>query len=291
MQKLQKNMILLCSLLFVGQICHASFITRLSGFSLATGAALTKRAYDHSTYKEADSIDAQIFPHSLAWYKDLAIKYPEAHLDQKKFKSGIIWAADMAHHIIYAPFYDLITIEQVPENDTEVQAKIEKLAGFEGIVLHEAGHIEHNHHVKSLFFMLGTLIPLEICYQDYMKKVAQAPSAKNFYGSLWNLTKSMPRRIGLFTAMSTVGSLVMLYNSRQDEMQADAFVCKHADLAALRGYAQLFEKNIPFESNILKESPLTHQKFVEMTSTHPSSASRLIAVQKEIARRELALVK
>lgn len=158
-------------------------------------------------------------------------------------------------------------------------------------MLHEAGHIEHNHNIKSLFFMLGTLIPLEICYQDYMKKVPQAPSVKNFYGSLWNLTKSMPRRIGLFSTMSTVGSLVMLYNSRQDEMQADAFVCKHADLAALRGYAQLFEKNIPFESNILKESPLNHQKFVEMTSTHPSSASRLIAVQKEIARRELAHVK
>lgn len=34
----------------------------------------------------------------------------------------------MAHHIIYAPFYGLVTIEQVPENDIEVQAKIEKLA-------------------------------------------------------------------------------------------------------------------------------------------------------------------
>lgn len=295
MKKLRKNMTLLCSLLFVGQVCQASFVTRLSGFSLLTSAVLIKGAYDYFDYKEdsmGDLIDAQIFSNSLKWYENLAVKYPEAHLDQKKFKSGFTWAADVNHKVIMASFEDLIAIERAPENDQEMQSKIEKMAGFEGVVLHEAGHIEHNHYIKALCVAAGILIPLEISYQAYMKKIPQTPSAKKFSSSLWNLTKSMPRRITLFSTMLTVSSLVQLYNARQREREADAFVCKHADLPALRGYAQFLQKDISLTAaNISNEIHGRDQRLVELLSTHPSSASRLVAVQKEIARRELAKVK
>lgn len=299
MKKLQKNMILLCSLLFIGQLCQASFITRLSGFSLVIGASLTKRAYDYFEQEKNNAmdmaVDAMMFPHSLEWYENLAKKYPEAHFDQKKFRSGFQWGAHGDYNIIYAHFSDLNRIEVAAsskenqysfplETDKDMQERIQYIAGLEAIALHEAGHIEHKHSAQALLVVVGTVIPLEICYQAYMKRIPQAP-VKNLSGSLWNFAKSTPRRIGLFAAMSHVSGLAILYNSREHEKQADAFACKHADLPALHGFAKSFEENIS------KEIPSTNPKFAELFATHPSSSSRLIAVQQEIARRELAKIK
>jgi Zn-dependent protease with chaperone function len=204
------------------------------------------------------------YPVAQAWYDMLAEKYPAAHLNQKQFvqtpKISLIpdqltnfakscsWSSNHDH--IYFTDADLgeITflyqkmLDGYPLHEDEQLA----LARKEFIILHEAGHIEHDDAkdlLITIFALFATIEGIEYVLHDTTEPSITSREVPKDYTvvPMWPF-ESMTTVPGIATTAQGItfmtGLIAMI---RYQESRADKFACKIADENALKGAITLFE--------------------------------------------------
>ncbi|MDP3787702.1 MAG: M48 family metalloprotease [Candidatus Chromulinivorax sp.] len=193
------------------------------------------------------------YPYAQLWYDELARKYPDAHLESKLFlqtmrgvpKKSVSWCSSFRH--IYFPQDDLQSINYsyarkflALDDYDEIDDLI--LAEQEFILLHEAGHIEHNDAAKRCMVFARMAVAaqimeygLQIYFQDPM----------SVYPSLADLEQAVAKRdfISNCNWSAKVMAIMVgcIYLSRTQECAADDFACEIADDQALKGGISFFE--------------------------------------------------
>ena len=195
-------------------------------------AAATYTVVTHLIHE--DALVKSKYPHAQAWYDAMGLKYPKAHLETKPFLQKI-WGMPVklmswcsTFNQIYFPQDALIRINSLYgmqlDNQTLSQEDQLYLAEQEFILLHEAGHIEHNDITRALICTaaLGALT-----------------------GALTSDKSSLQNQNPLPVASSAI-SLIMIHMilSRYHERNADAFAYTNSDDLALQGGLQFFESEL-----------------------------------------------
>lgn len=204
------------------------------------------------------------FPVAQAWYDALAQKYPAAHLDQKQFvqkpKLSLIpdaladfakscnWSSN--HDYIYFKDTDLGTITTLYQKVLDGYPLHPKeqltLASKEFMILHEAGHIEHDDAKDIMITIFGLLFLTHgTQLENAMKK--ETPEDYNLIEidlSKYNIDYTIKKLTipGIMTIPQAVafmtGLIAML---RYQESRADKFAYTMADDNTLKGAITIFE--------------------------------------------------
>ena len=164
------------------------------------------------------------FPFAQEWYDALNVKHPEAELDKKLFLQemrGIpakmtSWCSTF--NDIYFPqesLKEINTIYKKKMNNEEITKEEETaLCKEEFILLHEAGHIQHNDIRNRLCCLFGVNAAL----------IATLDNSKNNVGTYY---------------LAMIATLIG--TSRFQESNADNFACENSDINALEGGITFFE--------------------------------------------------
>jgi len=205
----------------------------LAGVVSYLGAAVYEST---SILAREEYLVASKYPDAQKWYEALSKKYPDAHLEQKRFSqtmrgvraNAIAWCS--AFDAIYFPQASLKEINRLykkkMKNKELTQEELTILAKEEFILLHEAGHIEHNDMWKRLVSIIGIEAILSIGSQLYLKHI-------NPSGVQRTIVSHMDGFIPFFVAL--FGYI------RYQEAQADNFACQQGDIDALKGGITFFE--------------------------------------------------
>lgn len=203
------------------------------GVSIISAAAI----YCIYTYLvQEDAFVAHDYPQAQAWYNSMALKYPQAHLEKKKFlqnlslfpKSLTSWCATFNE--IYFPQDALKDINYLYQKNLDGTKLTDQENLFmnmqEFLLLHEAGHVEHNDLINRAIGLIGTTIILE--------------SAALLYKEVYKINSetSIQQIIGSVTFASWLMSITL---SRYQECNADKFACENGSLQALQGGKSFFE--------------------------------------------------
>ena len=256
--------------------------------STAMGAAACYILVTH-LIKE-DALVAAKYPHAKAWYDAMGAKYPAAHLESKPFLQNI-WGMPVSlmswsstFNQIYFPKNVLIRINSLYgmqlENQTLSQEDQLYLAEQEFILLHEAGHIEHNDITRTfictaaLGAVMGGFIDKQKCLDndislDLPKKLnvsiklkdhkdndvglhlpinngillKKNIALKSIDGNDITTSHTFNLTHGFITA--AISAVVMqLMLSRYHERNADAFAYTNGDDLALQGGLHFFESEL-----------------------------------------------
>lgn len=203
-----------------------TMFTSVIGIGVAAAVVYTW----HTHLIREDYKVAAKYPYAQAWYDAMTIKYPATNLANKLFlqklymvpKAFMPWCSTI-QNIIF-PQDALIRINSLYGMQLNNQILSDEdqlfLAEQEFILLHEAGHIEHNDILNKLFIFAG----LEVASGIIDNKVISA-SSKNL--------------INIFA--------LHFFLSRYNERNADKFAYTHGDDNALKGGIAFFEseKNDP----------------------------------------------
>jgi len=255
------------------------------------------------------------FPAAQAWYDAMTVKYPEANLNEKLFlqtirkqnKKYISWCSTFNQ--IYFPQEALKEIEvsyqKILDGDILTDEETLALGKQEFILLHGAGHIEHNDITKRFMYMIGAFGITEAARAIYKEKTKKQSTYLDYYLELiaFSILTSIPTRF--------------------QESAADAFAYELADMNALNGGISFFENeevdslwNIenkelsPFietdsiigkliqayfryiDQQELAEKKATKENFLlrwwydyQHGPTHPGASVRAQSIRDEIARR------
>lgn len=252
---------------------------------LVTVHAMT--AYATTTYLvQEEHLVEKDYPFAQLWYKAMSEKYPQAHLEQKLFlqtwrnfpKKYMQWCSTFHH--IYCSTKDLQEIndiykkivenkENTPHNNNAITQEEELiLAKYEFILLHEAGHIEHNDiaiRILTNFAMITSLHAAVALYKEltneYFYKSLEQQSSENIaffncinnfigfelfsegeLGTKYSIEMELFHRIVMIECYQQVGNfLTSMAVSRYQETNADAFAAKNANISALYGGISFFE--------------------------------------------------
>ncbi len=198
------------------------------------------------------------FPVAQAWYDQLTQKYPAAYLNHKqfvqtpqfslipdalaKFVESCGWSS--SHDHIYFKETDLTEItflyqkvlDGYPLHELEQLA----LARHEFILLHEAGHIEHND-AKDLLITIGGLLLLSHGLIDTSKdEPTKDLSLINFSINNYNIRcLTIPGVVQTMSGAAFIAGLFAML--RYQESRADKFACDIADANTLKGAITIFE--------------------------------------------------
>lgn len=264
------------------------------------------------------------YPYAQAWYDAMAEKYPQAHLDQKKFLQTmrkvspkvIRWCSTFNH--IYFPQDSLKDINAFFKKQSEgIELTDEEkltLAREEFILLHEAGHIEHSDIVNRFGTMIGAIIGLnglKLCALYALSQDEKYCNQLLAYNDLFNTFNLYAWIIG------------MIYLSRSNEFAADTFAYTHGDEDSLKGGISFFASEdidplfnvenkkvspfIPVDSTFGTlmqawakhddEQVLAQQRFIASIpalrwvydffngASHPGPSVRVKNIEKELERR------
>lgn len=174
------------------------------------------------------------YPNAQKWYEDLGKKYPEAHLESKRFlqqsyifsKKHISWSSSI--NAIYFPQDSLKDINYLYgkklEGGTLTEQEDRLLAKYEFIILHEAGHIEQHHIFKRIGANVVMLASASYLY-NFLRQ--RGWFGRNEGG-------------GLLTCAAWLSVFAHAY-SRFTEGQADDFACDYAGIEELQGGIDFFE--------------------------------------------------
>ncbi len=204
------------------------------------------------------------FPIAQIWYEELTEKYPEAHLNHKQFiqkpNSGILynkltefaercsWLSN--HNHIYFSDNDLgeITIlyQKVLDGYPLHESEQLSLSKQEFILLHEAGHIEHDDAKDLLITMFGLFTAvkgIEFIINDTTQPSIikrEAPEDYTFFSfcPLKDMT-TIPGIVTTYQGVTFMAGLIAMI--RYQESRADAFACRLADDKTLQGAIDIFE--------------------------------------------------
>lgn len=199
------------------------------------------------------------FPHVQTWYNAMKKKYPAAHFDTKMLvqtpKLSLVpdTLAAWAKKCCWFTSFDNIYFK---ENDLKEISYIYKkvidgypldnfeqlaLARHEFILLHEAGHIEHNDSTEVLISIIGLLAltqGIDIVYTtviDPGSAYKKTPKDKSYLFGQFEVPGV------LFTLKGATFMAGLLAILRQQETHADEFARKLADNQTLKDALSLFE--------------------------------------------------
>lgn len=270
----------------------------------ATNYAITTYLVQEEHLVETD------YPFAQLWYEAMTQKYPQAHLEQKLFlqtwrnfpKKYMQWCSTFHH--IYCPQNELEEINHIykktVENHTDTPdtnnliTEEEKfiLAKYEFILLHEAGHIEHNDiavRLLTTFAMITSLHAATALYKElsneyfYQSLEQQANKNSAFFtrinrfigfelfpegelGAKYSIEMAIAYRIFIIECYQQVGNfLTSMAVSRYQETNADAFAANNAELEALYGGVSFFENEEVDPLWNIEDKELS--PFVEVDST------------------------
>ena len=301
-----------------------STITWAAGLS-AYVALIGCSAYITMNYLiQEEHLVAAKYPYAQAWYDAMAEKYPQAHLDQKKFlqtmrkisPKAINWCSGFNH--IYFPQDSLKDINTFFKKQSEgIELTDEEkltLSREEFILLHEAGHIEHNDIINRFGTMIGAIIGLnglKLCALYGLSQDEKYSNQLVAYNEIFN------------TANLYIWIIGMIYLSRSNEFAADEFAYTCGDEDSLKGGISFFTSEeidplfnienkeispfIPVDSTIGSlmqkwakyndEQEIVQKRFIASLSglrwiydfmngaTHPGPSVRVKNIEKELERR------
>lgn len=212
-----------------------------------------------------DALVQNKYPIAQDWYAAMTAKYPAAHFETKQFlqspKYGVLprirkncnWTSNFKH--IYFPEESLkeITylykkvIDGYPLTDLEKLA----LARQEFVLLHEAGHIEHNDSRDIILSIIALFAVTHgaayVCEQMLCPILSHIPLDAYFNRSDYfiNDNRRLETKIAFaakpVAALTFIASLITLL--REKERQADKFAYRLADSETLKAAITLFENN------------------------------------------------
>ena len=269
---------------------------------------------------QEDQLVEHTYPQAQAWYDTMAQKYPQAHLNEKLFLQNIFFIPKMfmpscaSFNQIYFPQESLKDINYLYQKGLDGVKLTEEENIFmnmqEFLLLHEAGHIEHNDHANRFYASMTAMVAI--------------------YGSALIYKNNTNNNIDTKQLLAIGGWAYFLANmsiSRYQEANADKFAYQNGELATLLAGISFFEnekvdglyniENKKLSPFIKTDSPvgiLTQSlancvrvplfciekgikiafKSTDATtwlyhyligSTHPSPSARAQAIRDEISRR------
>ena len=229
------------------------------------------------------------YPYAAQWYDDLSIKYPAAHFDQKQFLGNCSYGWSAINNSILIDSNEAQRINSVYErkykgnNFSRNHQKY--MASNEWIILHEAGHIEHEDWIKGLIIPRVIGFGLESLYQMYHSKFDINP-----------VDRSLSVKIGISGSMFLTHLILYQIHSRYLEVQADEFANQHADDNALIGARDYLKYCIDSDQQEYSKAVNNHEliayfiknkKIPLLHDSHPSFESRIEAIDNEIKNRFL----
>ena len=200
------------------------------------------------------------YPDAQAWYNAMNEKYPAAHLDSKLFLQTMrgvpaklmSWCSTTNQ--IYFPqeaLHDINFLYRKQVNNIEPLTDEENLfLGMqEFILLHEAGHIEHNHITKRILTVVGlfasvlTLRAVYKIYNDEANLINMLSDENPDYISQDDIdgVQLVYDFCTWFIAFMAFDIMVPFVASRPQEFEADKFAYENADDLALQGGIAFFE--------------------------------------------------
>ncbi len=212
------------------------------------------------------------YSYAQIWYNEMAVKYPDAQLDQYTFLSAqrgfcsnyVTWQCTF--HEIYAHRADLDALEDIYKKKAASielsEQEILVLNILEFLLLDVAGLAKHNVFVKSLIAD-SIAFPIALATVDLciIRNLVTSPSAK------------IEPAVAMFEVATAFTMTTLGYFSyiKHQVVQADKFACQQAaDVDVLRGGLKFF--------NHLRNNGM-------ISFVHPSLDSRIQMVLDEIERR------
>ncbi len=264
------------------------------------GLAATSQ-YVATTYLVQESQLVQTkYPHAQAWYEALAEKYPAANLNSKLFLQtmrGIpakfmSWCSTMNQ--IYFPQDALKDINNIYKKQLDGLTLTEEEMIFLGmqefVLLHEAGHIEHNDMTKRYLTLIGVFATLET-----VRAICRTYYANNSASQKANLSYEEQAIIKVYNDFMIFAEFIALdfilpVFIRAQEFAADAFAYKQIDENALKGGIAFFEnEEIDPLFNIENQH---YSPFIKVDSTTGTAIQQLVTYTEEPAfYREKAIKK
>lgn len=228
------------------------------------------------------------YPIAYAWYEALTLKYPSAHFATKQFvakpSSGLIanqlaswikscsWTSNYNH--IYFTDNALLEITYLYKKVMDGYSLNEQeqlaLARQEFILLHEAGHIEHNDAKDILITIIGLLAITqgsEYVYDTIIEPVKTKTSTvkkKEFFlESTFGKNIEIPGIASSSQGITFIAGIISML--RYQQSRAHKFACKLADTATLQGAITLFENDSIDELYDLENKKMT--PYIKTNST------------------------
>ena len=250
-----KSFLLLFLSLNIAQTSMQGAILSGAGALFTVGSAATNAwNYASTTYlvQEKHLVKTD-FPYAQAWYDNLVLKYPTAHLDQKLFLQT--WRNVDSKYIqhlswfknIYFPQDSLETIntlyKKVVDEQQLTQEEQLSLGKEEFLLLHEAAHIEHQDVAARCYAMTGIFAGLTGVAQLHTS-CGSEDTVISFLEKSFNIPK-VGATVMHHYGMVVIGAIMyaMTFNTfaQTHEVAADKFACDLADMNALQGGIMFFE--------------------------------------------------
>ncbi|MGZ6254637.1 MAG: M48 family metalloprotease [Candidatus Chromulinivorax sp.] len=241
-------------------------------------------------------------PYAQVWYDEMAIKYPQAHLQNKAFLSqrrgiftnDVSW--ESGYNTIYAHAGDLTflhTIYRKKSQDLEISETEQLFLHIcEFLLLHEAAHVNNQDSIKNVMINFPLIIIGEVASAACKSSQIYNPFIHN---DLFGRKHYLSDYLAAFLAC-----IGLVKYMRHIETQADQFAYENAkNIEILQAAKKFFEhidiialaaKNEENEDYELAQYIIAHptlRRCIDfiIDPLHPSPCDRIAAVDKEIDRR------
>lgn len=207
---------------------------------------------NHQASQEDARCIATKYPGAQAWYNHLIQKYPQANLDTKQFlqEKRVVYDTNKSisdRFLKWNYFYNQIYAHQfILEKIDEIYKKIitnkfvsheEKLflSIQEFMILSHAGHIDHNHVMKTRWGLISLFMTLE----------ATKAWTKDFFG--WHAWLESAKDDSAFYAKNIFfGEITIIFLATclllyQQNFQSCSYACQQADLELLENVVLFFK--------------------------------------------------
>lgn len=231
----------------------------------AAGALFASQYISNTYLVQEEHLVKTKYPHAQAWYDAMHKKYPNAHLNSKLFLqtmrgySAKLMSWHSTTNQIYFPqdaLKDIDTLYKKQINAIDPLTEDENLflSMQEFVLLHEAGHIEHNHITNGIVIsicLFASVEALRAVYRMYhdqnnLRVLFNVLESQNNLDSdtalvgklccdffLWGLVS--------FVGTFTIDAIMPFIVSRPQALEADKFAYQNADMQALQGGIKFFE--------------------------------------------------
>jgi len=221
--------------------------------------------YVNNTYLvQEEHLVKTSYPYAQEWYDAMAIKYPDAHLESKLFLQTMRHTPKQAvrgwfstFNQIYFPQDSLKEINRLYKNKIDDKELTDEeqltLCKEEFILLHKAGHIEHNDVFTTFVSIIGLTLGINGLYLLYKELTHDEeifkymPSTVDSNGNLTFSQNNVINLLGEYCLGQSQFIKGIIYTAclacveRNHEYAADQFSYTQCDTNALHGAVSFFE--------------------------------------------------
>lgn len=230
----------------------------------AAGALFASQYISNTYLVQEEHLVKTKYPHAQAWYDAMHKKYPNAHLNSKLFLqtmrgySAKLMSWRSTINQIYFPqdaLKDIDTLYKKHINDIDPLTEDENLflSMQEFVLLHEAGHIEHNHITNGIVISICLFASVEALRAVY-RMHHDRNNLRVFFNALESQNNldsdtALVGKLGydfflcglVWIGTFTIDAIMPFIVSRPQELEADKFAYQNADMQALQGGIKFFE--------------------------------------------------